>query len=80
MKNSTTSNGTTYTSVTFTIGKTIWTILEAKGKSYYVSVSKKSPTAATLGKEFPSFESAMQNYKTVEMRVQIKLAQLNIQA
>lgn len=72
------SDGTDYKAVVVKIKGNMWVIMEVSGKFNYVNVRKATNNPfGGLGKEFPSWEDAIANYKT-EMQGALKSAQEQI--
>lgn len=64
---------TTYKTFKTTFGKSEWTVIVASGKFNYVSVGKKTHVRVAYGKEFPSIEKAIENYKDVNLKLYLEL-------
>ena len=65
----TTSNDTTYTSISISVKGHDYMVLRASGKHNYVTVKKTSSNPfGTLGKEFATEDEAIKNYKSIAMK------------
>ena len=70
---------TIYKSSKFQIGKTIWSLVQASGKSNYVAIRKETSNPfKTLGKEFANFDEAIKNYKNPQMKLEILKIEMDL--
>ena len=67
---------TTYKTFKTTFGKSEWTVIVANGKFNYVSVGKKTHVRVPYGKQFSSFENAIENYKDKNVKLYLELISL----
>ena len=67
---------TTYKTFKTTFGKSEWTVIVANGKFNYVSVGKKTHVRVPYGKQFSSFEKAIENYKDKNVKLYLELISL----
>ena len=78
MKNQLISNGTTYTSYSFSIANTNYEVIVVNGKSNYINVNKICNYRRTFGKNFNSFDEARKNYKNPQIKVELLKIEMGI--
>jgi hypothetical protein len=71
MTNQITSNGTTYTSYSFTIANTNYEVIKVSGNSNYINVNKKCNYRRTFGKNFKNFDEATKSYKNPQIKIEL---------
>jgi hypothetical protein len=60
---------TNYKSLKIQIGKTVWSVTQAKGRSNYYSILKiTSNPWGGAGRMFESLDSAIQSYKSIQFK------------
>ena len=78
MKNQLISNGTTYTSYSFSIANTNYEVIVVNGKSNYINVNKICNYRRTFGKNFNSFDEATKNYKNPQIKIELLKIEMGI--
>lgn len=65
-----TENGTTYTTTSFSIKNTEYRVMVVSGKYNYVNVCKVS-AIRSLGKDFKNFDEAAKSYKNPQIKIEL---------
>lgn len=79
MSNTTTANGSTYTTKKFKVGKTEYAVLIVTGKHNYINVRKltANPFGIT-GKDFENFDAAVGHYKNRSIKLELTKIELGL--